>query len=310
METPATLLRSTYQPASLTQRFLAFVLDALVLSLTFIPFVLVQIFNANSFVNGGYTNGLVLQASSMFVGMNPPSLVDIITYFTLSWASIFIPIIYYLLQDGLWQGRTPGRRVLDLMVIHLPSGKPCTRMQSAVRRGASLTFLAIPLGLIVDNILMLLDPAKRRPGDYYADTMVVSLAKYEQVKSLSQDAETTTEAIEPSLSPTPQLTPSYQSAPIHPAVLCLLGLIASLISQSISDQYYLQILLGVIESSTLVDLFLRPLAIAGACYGCVVFALLPLIPEGKARKWACIFALLTASASHLIESLSSLLLLN
>lgn len=303
METTATFPHSTYQPASLEKRFLAFVIDTLVLGATLIPSWLIELSSVHSYLNGGYADGLANQALGMPTEMNQPSALMNIIYLTLSWTTMFIPTIYYLLQDGLWQGRTPGRRILGLTVVHLPSGNPCTRIQSAVRRGASLAFLAIPLGVIADSILMLIDPAKRRPGDYYANTMVVSLAEYEQVQSISREAEKAIEEEEPSPALTPQLSPSYLSAAIHPAVLCLVGLIAALISQEISTHYYFCVRLGVIEGSTLVDLLLSPLTIAGACYSFVVFALLPLIPKGKPRKWACIFTLLTASAGSLIESL-------
>lgn len=307
MDTNDTLPYSTYQPASLGKRFLAFVIDTIILGTTLLPFALIQFFSVHSLLNGDYVDDLADQVLGVYTEMGPPSTLTSIIYILLSWATMFIPPIYYLLQDGLWQGRTPGRRILGLAVVHIPSGKLCTRIQSAVRRGSSLAFFAIPLGIIVDNILMLLDPAKRRPGDYYADTMVISLAEYKQAQHRVLTSEVATSVETTNLTSNSKSSPSYESAPIHPAVLCLLGLIATLVSQQISTQYYFNVRLGVIEGSTLVNLLLSPLAISGGCFSFVVFALLSLTPEGNPRRWACIFTLLAASSGSLIESLSSLL---
>src|SRR3990167_1414015 len=40
---------------------------------------------------------------------------------------------YLLLCDGILEGRSPGKKMLGLKVIHIPTGAPCGYRQSAIR---------------------------------------------------------------------------------------------------------------------------------------------------------------------------------
>jgi uncharacterized RDD family membrane protein YckC len=79
--------------------------------------------------------------------------------------------LYHPLFEVLWNGQTPGKRILKLRVVD-GRGLPVDLAQSLVRNVVRIAD-ALPAGGI-GMLSALLDPQHRRLGDLAADTLVVS----------------------------------------------------------------------------------------------------------------------------------------
>lgn len=106
---------------------------------------------------------------------------------TLSAAAVFAALwIYWTALETLWNGQTPGKRLLRIRVVKA-DGSNVTLFTSAVRnlmRVIDFMPACYPVGLIT----MLIDKQHRRLGDIVAGTVLVreeqiDLSKYEQVKA-------------------------------------------------------------------------------------------------------------------------------
>ncbi len=100
--------------------------------------------------------------------------------------AFFVMWIYWTLLEVLWNGQTPGKRLLRIRVVK-GDGAPVTVFSSAVRnllRVVDFLPACYPVGLIT----MLIDRKHRRLGDLLAGTVLVrdeqiDLSRYEQVTS-------------------------------------------------------------------------------------------------------------------------------
>lgn len=98
--------------------------------------------------------------------------------------AFFVMWIYWTLLEVIWNGQTPGKRLLRIRVVK-SDGAPVTVFSSAVRNLLRIVdFLpaCYPVGLIT----MLVDGKHRRLGDLLAGTVLVrdeqiDLSRYEQV---------------------------------------------------------------------------------------------------------------------------------
>lgn len=79
---------------------------------------------------------------------------------------------YFLLFEGLGGGRTPGKRLAGIRVIH-DGGYPLTFRGSAVRNLIRLVDLQPAFTWVVGGAAMMLSPRTRRLGDLAAGTIVV-----------------------------------------------------------------------------------------------------------------------------------------
>jgi len=89
---------------------------------------------------------------------------------------------YFILFEWLWQGRTPGKRMLGIRVVR-DGGFAVDLVSSMIRNvvrivEATLGFYAI------SAISALLSPQNRRLGDLAAGTLVVRDQRYERTRSL------------------------------------------------------------------------------------------------------------------------------
>lgn len=85
-------------------------------------------------------------------------------------AGFVLAAAYLLLADGLPNGQSIGKRVLDLAVIDQRTRKPCTYFQSFVRN-----FLLALLGLL--DWIFIFGRRHQRLGDMAASTIVVRLQR-------------------------------------------------------------------------------------------------------------------------------------
>lgn len=95
----------------------------------------------------------------------------------LSGLGVVAGLIYLLVKDA--GGASRGKRVMHLMVVHLPSNAPCNRRQSALRSLVLLALNLLPtIGWVVELAAALLSPGGRRLGDRAAETQVVETSQW------------------------------------------------------------------------------------------------------------------------------------
>jgi uncharacterized RDD family membrane protein YckC len=143
-----------YRVAGLGSRFLAWLIDLiLIVALLFI---------------GGIV-GAVFTVGRPGLG----AAVQIIWSFTVMWG-------YFLLFEWLWNGQTPGKRLLGIRVIQW-RGTGITFFQSAVRnllRVADSLPIPLPLGPgLLGFVVAACNREQRRLGDLAGDTLVVHVER-------------------------------------------------------------------------------------------------------------------------------------
>jgi uncharacterized RDD family membrane protein YckC len=118
-----------------------------------------------------------------------PSIIILITAFNeprltfplllLSIMLLFPSIIYSFIRDGLGQGQSWGKQLLNLMVVDLKSNEPCSKGKSFVRNVIGFLLSLFPyIGWLVEPIIVLADDKGRRLGDRAAETMVIERDQY------------------------------------------------------------------------------------------------------------------------------------
>jgi uncharacterized RDD family membrane protein YckC len=89
-------------------------------------------------------------------------------------------IWYAFTKDGGGgTGQSFGKRRVGLMVVHLPSGTPCTRAQSAIRALVAIVTNVVPgIGWLIEPVMVFIGEDGRRLGDRAAETQVIAAADY------------------------------------------------------------------------------------------------------------------------------------
>src|SRR5512138_64035 len=141
-----------YQVAGIGSRFLASLLDTLLIALLQIIVVVVATLVINAVEE--FTAALSTWIIAIF------SLILAIFY----WG-------YYVLFEMLWNGQSPGKRWVGLRVIRT-DGTPITLSESLIRNLARLVDF-FPVAYGVGIITMFIDKQSRRLGDLAAGTLVV-----------------------------------------------------------------------------------------------------------------------------------------
>jgi uncharacterized RDD family membrane protein YckC len=77
-------------------------------------------------------------------------------------------LLYLLLCDGLPGGRSIGKRLTGIAVLHVATDAPCTYWQSVARNSA------MALGVL--DAALIAGKQRRRLGDYIGQTKVIQLA--------------------------------------------------------------------------------------------------------------------------------------
>src|SRR5438309_6964131 len=139
----------TYRVAGMGSRFLAWLIDALLMSLL---------------VFGGLLAGSVLDALRPGLG----TAVFLVGMFVVTWG-------YFLFFEWLWHGQTPGKRLLGIRVIQW-RGTGIAFYQAAVRNILRVVdslpfFYAVGIAVAACNRL------QRRLGDFAAGTLVVHVER-------------------------------------------------------------------------------------------------------------------------------------
>ena len=158
-----------YQVAGIGSRFLATLLDTLLVAL-------MQV--------------LIFAAFALVINILGQSAEDLT-----AWAMALLGFIsfifysgYYVFFEMLWNGQTPGKRWVGLRVIRI-DGTPITLSESFIRNLARLVdFLPAAYGIGI--ISMFLDKQSRRLGDLAAGTLVIHDRAPVSIQSLAMNQPT------------------------------------------------------------------------------------------------------------------------
>jgi len=88
----------------------------------------------------------------------------------ISVAVVFIPLLYFVLMEGLWNGQTLGKRSAGIRV-RMADGTPVT-LVAALTRNIMRPADMVPGAYFVGILAMFLNPRSQRLGDLIADTVV------------------------------------------------------------------------------------------------------------------------------------------
>lgn len=144
--------------AGIGSRFLALTIDSLIQIGVLIVLIIVGVV-----VSISYTG--ISGAADRFFSQTVGAIVLIVVPFCLYWG-------YFAFFEILWQGRTPGKRVAGIRVIH-QTGRPMTAIE-CIGRNLMRALDIQPGGIYaVGLICMLCNQQNRRVGDYVAGTIVV-----------------------------------------------------------------------------------------------------------------------------------------
>ena len=87
-----------------------------------------------------------------------------------------IPLVYSFIKDGLGEGQSWGKKVMDIKVVNLSDKSNCSKGTSALRTLIGCLILLIPfVGWIIEPIIVLATSDGRRLADKVAGTMVINI---------------------------------------------------------------------------------------------------------------------------------------
>lgn len=171
--------------AGIGSRFLAIAIDSLLQFFAVLALIIVGIF-----VSASYSE--LLRGVDRFFSQTVAAIVLVVVPFCLYWG-------YFAFFEILWQGRTPGKRIAGIRVVH-QSGRPMTAIE-CIGRNLMRAIDILPSVYGVGLITMMCNAQNRRLGDYIAGTIVVHEKAIESVSPSwgEQPEKTTTEAMQPEL---------------------------------------------------------------------------------------------------------------
>jgi uncharacterized RDD family membrane protein YckC len=143
-----------YQVAGIGSRFLASLLDTIIVVLLQVAVLVVLALILDSFDGSAFGDQLSAWIYAIF------GLIAAIFY----WG-------YYIFFEMLWNGQSPGKRWVGLRVIR-SDGTPITLSESLIRNLARLIDF-LPAAYGVGVVTMFIDKQSRRLGDLAAGTLVV-----------------------------------------------------------------------------------------------------------------------------------------
>lgn len=155
-----------YDIAGIGSRFLAAILDSLLILLLQILVV---------FVIGGALLSDLLE-KTLGISTSLLNALGILLSFVILWG-------YYICFEMIWNGQSPGKRVIGLRVVR-EGGRPITFVSAAIRNLIRIIdFLPMLYGIGV--VVMFIDRRARRLGDLTAGTLVVKERRMVTLESLT-----------------------------------------------------------------------------------------------------------------------------
>jgi uncharacterized RDD family membrane protein YckC len=103
-------------------------------------------------------------------------------------AALVISSGYFMVFEIVWNGQTPGKRLLGLRVIR-ESGYPIRPVDSVIRNLVRVVDW-LPVGYGIGVLVMLLNPRARRMGDFAGGTLVVREGRQRTLSTVASPAPT------------------------------------------------------------------------------------------------------------------------
>lgn len=167
IETPEQI-EFSYSVAGIGSRGAAAALDAIICVTSLIVLFLIVAFAVGYFGLPGKAGGGLSSFGWIFAGY-------LIVQFAVVWG-------YYVLFEGLWDGQTPGKRLMQLRVVH-DGGYSVSFGASAVRNLLRVVdIMPVPL-YVVGIIAAMLNRSRKRIGDLVAGTIVIKEGRSESARS-------------------------------------------------------------------------------------------------------------------------------
>jgi uncharacterized RDD family membrane protein YckC/RNA polymerase subunit RPABC4/transcription elongation factor Spt4 len=144
-----------YPKASLSNRFLASLLDGLIMTGLAIPAIICYVLGMAKLSNNYNSD-------------------EAVALFVIAAFLYIIPLIYSFIKDGLSKGQSWGKKAVGLMVIYLPDNTPCSIGSSCLRCLVGILLSIIPVvGWLIEPIMVLATKDGRRLADNVASTQVI-----------------------------------------------------------------------------------------------------------------------------------------
>jgi uncharacterized RDD family membrane protein YckC len=172
VDTPENIAFS-YQVSGIGSRFLAALIDTAIIGILMI----VALLTAAAFLSTSVGHDLIGGVAQSWI-IAGYSLLAVIIY----WA-------YYIFFELIWNGQSPGKRLIGLRVIRT-DGTPVTAVDSAVRNLVRLVDF-MPAYYGVGVIVMLVNSQARRLGDLAAGTVVIKERREVTLPNLASSASRT-----------------------------------------------------------------------------------------------------------------------
>ncbi len=147
-----------YSVAGIGSRFVAMLLDTLIVGGIFVVEVLILVVVASATLSSGVSGKSVGAAGKWFLAL------IVFANFAIVWG-------YFALFEAYWHGQTPGKRAMKLRVIK-DSGRQITLFESMARNLLRVVDY-LPSLYFVGVITMLCTKQNQRVGDLVAGTLVV-----------------------------------------------------------------------------------------------------------------------------------------
>jgi uncharacterized RDD family membrane protein YckC len=168
-----------YELAGLGSRFIAVVLDNAIQVTLAVPVVLLLVWwgaspaRPTGAIHPAWAEKLAEIVAASLIGLG------VVFFFMLFFG-------YFALFEWLWEGQTPGKRLLGIRVVR-DGGFPLDFMSAVVRN--LIRIVEVALGYYaVSALCTLLSPRNRRLGDMAAGTLVVREGRYERAPRIRRRA--------------------------------------------------------------------------------------------------------------------------
>lgn len=148
---------SVLQKAPIGKRFLAYLIDSLIMFALAIP--------------AGIFYGIGISMASEY---DYDSSSSAVLFFILAVICYILPMAYAFIKDGLKNGQSYGKAAVNLKVINYYTKLPCTKGTSCLRNLISMVLCLIPIvGPFIEPIMVLATEDGRKLADRAANTIVV-----------------------------------------------------------------------------------------------------------------------------------------
>jgi uncharacterized RDD family membrane protein YckC len=185
-----------YEVAGIGSRFLAGLIDMFLIALVDILVMIVAI--------------IVFQIAARTLPALEDAIWWVVAIVTLV---IFVVMgVYYMVFEILWNGQSPGKRLVNLRVIRA-DGTPITLTESLIRNFMRLIDF-FPVGFGLAFITMFIDKQSRRLGDLAAGTLVVFDRPEATLESL-RPRQPLASPLPPTGSPSPEDAVSAPAIPVE-----------------------------------------------------------------------------------------------